>query len=94
MTESNPSIAADDNFKRSRTASIVKSYGLNKCYVNFIYVLVFITNLIINIDHGILPAAISTIKASLEINDGQIGTLGSLVYFGLTIGSFLSTPMF
>ena len=38
-------------------------------------------------DHGALPAAITAISKDLGIIEVQRGGLGSLVFFGLVIGS-------
>lgn len=52
-----------------------------------IFFLLFITNIIINFDHGAIPAATTEIKAEMKINNVKLGSLGSLVFFGLTLGS-------
>ena len=40
----------------------------------------------VNVDHGILPAATSDLREDLGLTDVDIGLLGSLVYLGLVIG--------
>jgi len=45
--------------------------------------------LLINIDHGILPAASIAIKGDLGLNNLQYGMVGSSVFAGLTAGKFL-----
>ena len=47
-----------------------------------------------HIDHGIMPAAIAEIQADLHIGEAQTGLLGSLVYAGNAIGSFLAPLVF
>jgi MFS family permease len=47
----------------------------------------------VNFDHGIVPAAIQELKSDLKIDDLALGLLGSLVYLGLMIGSFVSGPL-
>lgn len=59
----------------------------NQAVVNFIFVLIFLTNLLINVDHGSLPAATLNIKSDLNIDNVKLGVLGSLVYLGLTFGT-------
>ena len=44
-----------------------------------------------NFDHGAIPAANIHIKKDLNLNEFQIGTLMSLVFFGLCIGSITTT---
>ena len=52
------------------------------------------TNLLINIDHGIIPAATVEIKGDLNLNNFDLGLLGSLVYLGLVIGSLIAMPVY
>ena len=47
------------------------------------------TSLILNMDHGIIPACTWELKKSLQIHDLFLGILGSLVYAGLMIGSLV-----
>ena len=54
----------------------------------FIFVILVLTNLIVNMDHGTIPAATSEIKYDLNINDDTLGIFGSLVYFGNLLGIF------
>jgi len=51
----------------------------------------FFANLFVNIDMGILPAGSLKIKAELDIENTRFGFLGSVVYFGQTIGAALAT---
>lgn len=59
-----------------------------------IFVLVFISNIFINIDHGSLPGCSVQIKEDLNMNDFEFGVLGSVVYGGLTLGSAVATGVF
>ena len=59
-----------------------------------IYYTAFVTNLLVNLDHGILPACTSELKAELDIGDIFLGFLGSLVFAGLMIGSIISGILF
>lgn len=54
----------------------------------FIFIILVVTNLIINMDHGTIPAATSEIKLDLSIGDDTLGIFGSLVYFGNLLGIF------
>ena len=40
----------------------------------------------INIDHGILPAATTPLRQELGLDDLNLGLIGSLVYLGLVLG--------
>lgn len=46
----------------------------------------------VNVDHGIMPAATTELKEDLELNEIQLGILGSLVYLGLVLGK--PSPLF
>ena len=59
---------------------------ISKKVLNFIFAIVFFTNLMINVDHGILPACTKEVKRDLDLDNANLGLLGSLVYAGLVIG--------
>ena len=48
----------------------------------------------VNVDHGILPAATTELREELHLDDIWIGMLGSLVYLGLVLGSLCAMPIF
>ena len=48
----------------------------------------------INIDHGIMPAAASTLRLDLNTSDTELGLLGSYVFLGLVLGSLVAMPAF
>jgi hypothetical protein len=58
--------------------------------INILFYVVFITNLMINMDHGIIPACTTEIMEDLDIDSADLGLLGSLVYLGLVIGNYRS----
>lgn len=43
----------------------------------------------INVDHGILPACTKEVKSDLNLDDANLGLLGSLVYAGLVLGKII-----
>lgn len=55
------------------------------------FALIFFLNLIINVDHGVMPAGAITIKTYLGISNTEYGLLGSIVFFGLVLGSLAAT---
>lgn len=59
-----------------------------------IYVIILFVNILINLDHGIIPAATKEIKEDLGLNDIKLGILGSVVYAGLVCGSLLAGYLF
>lgn len=44
-------------------------------------------NITVNLDHGAMPAALIDISNDVSFSDQQMGTLGSLVFFGLFVGT-------
>jgi MFS family permease len=53
-----------------------------------------LTNIFINLDHGILPAATDEIKIDLGIKDAELGLLGSFVYFGIIAAGFFAGKLY
>lgn len=58
-----------------------------------IFSIFVILNIMINVDHGTVPAATEEIKNDLNINDEQLGLFGSLVYLGNMFGSLVSLTL-
>ncbi|EGR29914.1 major facilitator superfamily protein, putative [Ichthyophthirius multifiliis] len=76
---------------KTRSGTILQNPSLIKW---LIYLINTLSNLLINFDHGIIPAATMEIKEYLNIDDVKLGFLGSIVYIGLTIGSIASSYSF
>ena len=55
-----------------------------------IYLMFCVTNVILNIDQGVLPAATVEMMADLQMNKIEFGLLGSLMYIGLISGSLVA----
>lgn len=56
-----------------------------------LFTLMILTSFLLNTDHGTIPAAIEEIQNSLNIDKSQVGTFGSSVYIGVSVGAlFLS----
>lgn len=51
----------------------------------------FFLDMLINVDHGALPAASVALKNDLNMGNVELGSLGSLVFLGLVIGSGSAT---
>ncbi|CAD8184840.1 unnamed protein product [Paramecium octaurelia] len=60
----------------------------------WIFCLLLCTNIIINLDQGIIPAAIQQIEDSLELTSEQLGYLGSQVYAGVTLVCLFGGKLF
>ena len=54
-----------------------------------IFFLLFYINIVINIDHGIIPAGIKVMTEDLDLDEVHIGLLGSFVFLGLTLGTHI-----
>lgn len=82
--------------EQEQEAMIQKEF--NKVYskrvVYNIFIVVFLANILINIDHGALPGVYEQIIEKLDINKFQYGVLGSFVFAGLTFGSIISTALY
>jgi len=59
-----------------------------------IFLILFFINLLINVDHGAIPAATTTLKRELGLDMVSLGTIGSLVYLGLVLGALSAGPIF
>ena len=70
------------------------SEQFNRAVVNFLFFLVLFMNILINVDHGVMPAGSIVIKEALRVNNKLYGLLGSTVFAGLTIGSIGATILF
>lgn len=73
--------------KRKAEGEFHKIYDQKK--VKLIYGLLFFCNLLINVDHGTIPASTVYLKKDLGIDNVALGFLGSVVYLGLTFGKHL-----
>ena len=59
-----------------------------------IFLLLFFLNIVMNMDHGTIPAAIKKFQPDLKLNVIQIGLLGTFVFFGLILASLISGTIF
>jgi MFS transporter, Spinster family, sphingosine-1-phosphate transporter len=83
----------------SETASTRKSsYSGNEFQPSRTLKTIFYTccvcNVLINMDHGIIPAATREIMLDMDISEFELGLLGSLVYLGLVAGSITASMTF
>lgn len=59
-----------------------------------IFILIFIINILVNVDHGAIPAGTTTLKKENNLDNVELGIIGSLVYLGLVLGSISAGPIF
>ena len=53
-----------------------------------IFIILFLTTIFINMDHGTIPAATKDVKVDLNIDNNSLGIFGSLVFFGNLLGMY------
>lgn len=58
------------------------------------FYLMFFCSVSVNLDHGSLPACSEEIKSKMKILNFGFGALGTVVYFGLTIGSLMGAQVY
>lgn len=73
---------------------VVKHLGYSQGMVNAVLVVMFCLGLLVNVDHGALPAALRDISQSLNLDESVMGTMGSAVFFGLILGSCTASFIF
>jgi len=66
----------------------------NRKVVIILFIVIFITNVFINVDHGSLPGCADVFKSQLGINDFEFGLIGSVVYAGMAAGSVIASGLF
>ena len=62
--------------------------------VNVIFYIMFLCSVSVNIDHGSLPACSEEVKRKMHILNFGFGALGTVVYFGLTLGSLMGAQVY
>ena len=55
--------------------------------VRALFGVIVVTNLMVNMDHGILPACIDEVRKDIKIGNQGVGLVGSIVYLGLVAGN-------
>ena len=66
------------------------SFAINRTRRWILFFLFAIINLLMNFDHGTIPAATEQIRSFLNLSDSQLGLFGSFVFAGVIIGSLIS----
>ena len=71
--------------------TIGKLYSYRRPYSKsrrkLIFILICLINILINCDHGAIPAGTKELKEAKNLSNMQLGSIGSLVYLGLVLGS-------
>lgn len=76
------------NLTKEKSQSNV--FELNRKIRWILFFLFAMLNLLMNFDHGTVPAATEQLKNYLNLSDSQLGLFGSLVFIGVIIGSLIS----
>jgi predicted MFS family arabinose efflux permease len=72
----------------------IKGARYTKGKVKAIFTMLFFLSMGVNLDHGALPVAMPVLRNDLNVDQKQLGYLGSLVFFGILIGSIAATIIF
>ena len=84
----------EEESKQSHNLTKEKSqsniFELNRKIRWFLFFLFAMLNLLMNFDHGTVPAATEQLKNYLNLSDSELGLFGSLVFIGVIIGSLIS----
>jgi len=64
-----------------------KEVILSRKYRWVLFTLFFLVQILMNMDHGTIPAATEEIRKDLKIDDDVLGVFGSLVFLGNLIGT-------
>lgn len=64
------------------------NYRLSRNVRWFIFCILVLVTVMINMDHGTIPAATEEIKESLNLGNDDLGYFGSLVFLGNIIGIY------
>ena len=71
-------------YVNEKEITIGKLYSYRRPYSKsrrkLIFILIFLVNILINCDHGAIPAGTKELKEAKNISNMQLGTIGSLVY--------------
>lgn len=69
-----------------------RPFGKSKRRV--IFILIFFINILINLDHGAIPAGTTKLKNELGLDNVALGIIGSFVFLGLVLGSLSAGIIF
>ena len=76
----------------SKNIESIKSitYVISRRIRWMLFLIFIIINVLMNFDHGTIPAATEQLRNYLELTDSELGFFGSLVFVGVIIGSLVS----
>jgi hypothetical protein len=87
LVENNHEVITSKPKKKKNLYKTAATIILSRKVRWFIFIVMIFIQLLMNLDHGSIPAATDAIREDLEINDKILGTFGSLVFAGNLIGN-------
>lgn len=81
-----------DSYNQELTIGIRRGFG--KFMRKLLFFLVVFINILLNVDHGAIPAATTILMNELNIDSFSLGVIGSILFFGLTCGAIVAGPLF
>lgn len=74
--------------KKNDPSSLQKEIYISKKTRWVIFTILMILQIMMNVDHGTVPAALEEIRKDLKIDDDLLGIFASLVFLGNLIGNY------
>ena len=91
LKEKENDLDENNNLNDQTIVSIkLNSFIMNRKIRWLIFSLFIVLNLLMNFDHGTVPAATEQLRNYLDLDDSELGLFGSLVFLGVIIGSLIS----
>lgn len=84
-------MSSSNNIEKTNINDMNQIVTLELKYRMMIFSCLTSLNILINMDHGTIPAASEEIRKDLNINYTILGTFGSLVYLGNLLGALILT---
>lgn len=81
----------DEMSSKSEVSIDVFDLGFSKPITTMILRIVFCFSIMMNVDHGAVPSGIKEMQDDMGLETYQMGNFGSLVFFGLAVGSVCAT---
>ena len=85
--------AAEHHSRLSLTTGELQRTPHELKMIRRLFPLVASVNVIINLDGGAVPAALTNIKNTFDLTSLELGLLGALVYLGIASGSLVMGPL-
>ncbi len=90
MNETHKHKQVDVNSPTDKTQTYIKFDPRDRMSIFIIFTAI---NIVLNMDHGTIPAATKEIQEDMDIKETTLGSFGSLVYLGNLIGALILTKI-